>query len=130
MVELEFVNEFRDYKLKPIWPEKCTCGSLLNLHMIDGSVNKICSSVVCRKQYGVPRCCSKCNAMYDFDEITCDVCEPAVIKKAELNMRIINADKADKKINRAYKSGKINEKDWKEGIKLYKEDKESCEKQL
>lgn len=68
--------------------------------------------------------------MYTFDDITCTICEPGVIKIADLNMRIINADKAIKKINRAYKAGKINEKDWKEGIKLYKEDKEICEKQL
>jgi hypothetical protein len=68
--------------------------------------------------------------MYTFDDITCDVCEPGIIKIAELNMRIINADKAIKKINRAYKAGKMTEVDWKAGIKMYKEDKKSCEKQL
>ena len=68
--------------------------------------------------------------MYDFDQITCDNCEPEVIKIAEIHMRIINADKAIKKINRAYKSGKINEKDWKSGILMYREDKERCEKQI
>jgi hypothetical protein len=68
--------------------------------------------------------------VYTFDQIACDNCEPEVIKIAEIHMTIINSDKAIKKINRAYKSGKINEKDWKEGIKMYKEDKERCEKQI
>ncbi len=45
-------------------------------------------------------------------------------------MTIINSDKAIKKLNRAHKAGKINKKDWKDGIKLYKDDKERCEKQL
>jgi hypothetical protein len=68
--------------------------------------------------------------MYTFDDITCDVCEPWVIKIADLHMTIINSDKAIKKLNRAHKAGKINKKDWKDGIKLYKDDKERCEKQL
>ena len=45
-------------------------------------------------------------------------------------MTIINSEKALKKLNRSYKAGKINEADWKSGIKLYKEAKERCEKQL
>ena len=130
MVELEFINQFRDYKLYPIWPQKCTCGSTLNLHMTNGTVNKICTNNYCRKQYEVPRCCTKCNAMYTFDDIVCDVCEPVVIKIADLHMTIINSDKAIKKLNRSYKAGRINEKDWKSGIRLYKDDKERCEKQL
>tara|TARA_R110000796_G_scaffold14059_1_gene46172 strand:+ start:158 stop:364 length:207 start_codon:yes stop_codon:yes gene_type:complete len=68
--------------------------------------------------------------MYNFEDFICDRCEPEVIRIAELNMSVINADKALKKINRAYKAGKINEADWKSGVKLYKEDKERCEKQL
>ena len=131
MVELEFLNEFRDYKLKLKLSKKCkTCKSNLNLHMIDGSVNQICGNNFCRKQYKIKRECSKCNLVYDFDDITCKKCEVEVIRIAELNLNIINSDKALKKINRAYKAGKINEEDWKAGVLLYKETKERCERQL
>jgi len=130
MVELEFLNEFRDYKLKTVTNSKCSCGSNLNLHMVNGSVNQQCTNNYCRKQYEIKRVCNKCNLMYNFEDFICDRCEPEVIRIAELNMSVINADKALKKINRAYKAGKINEADWKSGVKLYKEDKERCEKQL
>jgi hypothetical protein len=130
MVELEFLNEFRDYKLKSVTSSRCSCGSTLNLHMVNGSVNQLCTNNFCRKQYQIKRICSKCQLMYNFEDFICDRCEPEVIRIAELNMSVINADKALKKINRAYKAGKINEADWKSGVQLYKEDKERCEKQL
>jgi hypothetical protein len=130
MVELEFLNEFRDYKLNIRYKNKCTCGSMLGLHMVNGSVNQICSNNYCRKQHDIIRICSKCHSVYEFDDINCDKCEVEVIRIAELNHNIINSDKALKKINRAYKAGKINEEDWKAGVLLYKETKERCERQL
>ena len=130
MVELEFINDFRDYKLRIKYNSNCKCGSNLNLHMINGSVNQICTDTWCRKQYGIMRICSKCKLEYCFEDIICDRCEPEVIRQAELHMTIINSEKALKKLNRSYKAGKINEADWKSGIKLYKEVKENCEKQL
>jgi hypothetical protein len=45
-------------------------------------------------------------------------------------MRIVNSNKAIKKLNRTFKAGKMNEEDWKSGILMYREDKERCEKQL
>ncbi len=98
--------------------------------MINGSINKICADNWCRKQHEVPRKCTFCGGVYTFDRITCDTCEPEVIRIADLHMRVINADKAIKKINRTYKAGKMNEEDWKSGILMYREDKERCEKQL
>ncbi len=130
MVELEDLIPHRFYKLIPQWPDRCECGSFLNLHMINGSINKICSNTWHRKQYEVPRKCTFCGSVYTFDRITCDTCEPEVIRIADLHMRVINADKAIKKINRTYKAGKMNEEDWKSGILMYREDKERCEKQL
>tara|TARA_R100000900_G_scaffold141963_1_gene123389 strand:- start:3343 stop:3735 length:393 start_codon:yes stop_codon:yes gene_type:complete len=130
MVELEFINDFRDYKLNIKYKSNCECGSTLNLHMINGSVNQICNDNHCRKQYDIRRQCSKCKLEYCFEDIVCDKCEPEVIKQAELHMTIINSEKALKKLNRSYKAGKINEADWKSGVKLYKETKERCEKQL
>tara|TARA_R110002020_G_scaffold4115_4_gene18458 strand:- start:2260 stop:2652 length:393 start_codon:yes stop_codon:yes gene_type:complete len=130
MVELEFLNEFRDYKLHIKYKNNCTCGSTLNLHMTGGSVNQQCSNNFCRKEYNIIRLCSKCQSVYDFEDIICDKCETEVIRIAELNLNIINSDKALKKINRAYKAGKINEEDWKAGVLLYKETKERCERQL
>jgi|TARA_R110000744_G_scaffold65468_1_gene134325 hypothetical protein len=130
MVELEFVNEFRDYKLKLKYSKSCTCGSNLNLHMVNSSVNQMCADRYCGKQYEIKRYCSKCKSEYDFEDITCNNCEPEIVRIAELHMNIINSDKALKKINRAYKAGKINEADWKSGVLLYKETKERCERQL
>lgn len=130
MVELEDLIPYRFYELIPQWPKQCTCGNLLNLHMVNGSLNKICSSNWCQKQYEVPRKCTFCGIEYTFDQITCDTCEPEVIRIADLHMRVMNADKAIKKINRAYKSGKLNEEDWKSSILMYREDKERCERQL
>ena len=130
MVELEFINDFRDYKLNIKYKSNCKCGSTLTLHMINGSVNQICNDNHCRKQYDIRRQCSKCKSEYCFEDIVCDKCEPEVIKQAELHMTIINSEKALKKLNRSYKAGKINEADWKSGVKLYKETKERCEKQL
>jgi hypothetical protein len=130
MVELEFVNEFRDYKLKLKYSKSCTCGSNLNLHMVNSSVNQMCADRYCAKQYEIKRYCSKCKSEYNFEDITCNNCEPEIVRIAELHMNIINSDKALKKINRAYKAGKINEADWKSGVLLYKETKERCERQL
>ena len=130
MVELEFVNEFRDYKLQLRYSKSCTCGSNLNLHMVNSSVNQICTDSYCAKQYEIKRYCSKCELEYSFEDITCDRCEPEIVRIAELHMNIINSEKAIKKINRAYKSGKIDEDDWKSGVLLYKETKERCERQL
>lgn len=130
MVELEILNDFRDYKLVLKYNNKCKCGGALNLHMINNSVNQICNDNWCRKQYKIKRQCTKCKSDYLFEDITCDRCEPEVIRQAELHMEIMNSEKALKKLNRAYKAGKINEADWKSGIKLYKETKEKCEEQL
>ena len=130
MVELEILNDFRDYKLVLRYNTNCKCGSGLNLHMKDNSVNQICNDNWCRKQYSIPRQCTKCKSEYLFEDITCDRCEPEVIRQAELHMEIMNSEKALKKINRAYKAGKINEADWKAGMSLYKETKERCEKEL
>ena len=55
MVELEFLNEFRDYKLHIKYKNKCSCGSTLNLHMTGGSVNQQCNNNFCRKQYDIIR---------------------------------------------------------------------------
>jgi hypothetical protein len=130
MVELEFLNDFRDYKLKLKYRPNCKCGSSLNLHMTNGSVNQICTDNWCRKQYNIRRECTKCELEYSFEDIVCDRCETEVIRQAELHMTILNSEKALKKLNRSYKAGKINEEDWKSGIALYKEAKERCEKQL
>ena len=48
----------------------------------------------------------------------------------DYKLHIKYKNKALKKINRAYKAGKINEEDWKAGVLLYKETKERCERQL
>jgi hypothetical protein len=65
-----------------------------------------------------------------FEDIVCDNCEKEVVRQAELHMTIMNSEKALKKLNRAYRAGKINEADWKSGVLLYKETKERCEKEL
>lgn len=130
MVELEILNDFRDYKLKVEYTSACECGSSLNLHMLDGSVNQICNNNWCRKQYEIKRKCTKCKKDYVFEDIVCDNCEKEVVRQAELHMTIMNSEKALKKLNRAYRAGKINEADWKSGVLLYKETKERCEKEL
>ncbi len=103
MVELEFINDFRDYKLNIKYKSNCECGSTLNLHMINGSVNQICNDNHCRKQYDIRRQCSKCKLEYYFEDIVCDKCEPEVIRQAELHMTIINSEKALKKLKRDLK---------------------------
>jgi hypothetical protein len=130
MLELEDINEYRFYKLKPIWRERCECGGMLWLHMIDSSVNQICRHVGCFKQYEISRRCNVCNSTYDFLDVTCDKCEPTVINLATWKTTIEECLKAIKKVNRAFKIGKLTESEWKEAIRYNQEEKERCQKSL
>ena len=147
MVELEQLNEFRFYKLEPQFPERChaeveniyskviktatptkICGGLLVLQMKDLSVNMLCKG--CRATYDIPRVCNTCNREHLFEDITCDTCEQVVIDIATLRISIAEANKAIKKVNRAFKQDLIKEKEWRAVLELNKSEVERCEKLL
>jgi hypothetical protein len=149
MVELEQLNQYRFYTLEPKFPSRCdntvdniyskvhqaspptqTCGGLLNLHMTDGSVNMRCPHVGCFKQYEIPRICSACGKETTFEDITCDICEPRVINIATWNISIAEANKAIKKVNRAFKQNLIDEKEWKTVLHINQDEIQRCEKLL
>ena len=148
MVELEELNEFRFYKLEPQFPKRCTadvsniyakvrdessyrkCGGLLCLHMKDMSVNMKCKHVGCGIEYEIPRICNSCGREHLFEDITCDTCEPKVIDIATLKVSIAEANKAIKKINRAFKQNLIDEKEWKAALQINQDEVIKCEKRL
>lgn len=130
MVELEELHQYRFYHLYPVWKPKCECGGMLWLHMTNGSVNQKCKHVGCYKEYEIPRVCTECGTNHMFEDITCDNCEPKVINIATWKVSIDEGEKAIKKINRAFKNGKISESDWKAAIKLNEEEIQRCQKSL
>jgi len=149
MVELEQLNEYRFYSLKPVFNNKCTktvdniynrvdpsqpktktCNSLLWLHMKDASVNLVCTNNTCRSEYDIVRVCTTCNKEHMFEDVTCDNCEKHVIDITTWNVSIEECTKAIKKINRAFKKDIIKEEEWKTALKIQTDELESCERAL
>lgn len=149
MVELETLNEYRFYKLEAQFPQRCgntidniyskvdanvpktrECFGHLTLQMIDMSVNMICPHVDCRTQYEIPRVCNTCGLATSFEDTTCDTCEPRVIDIATWSISIAEANKAIKKINRAFKQDLIEEKEWKSVLAVNQDEILRCEKLL
>lgn len=137
MVELEQLTEFRFYKLKPQWQQRCvtefgsnTCNGYLWMFRTDGSIKLRCNHVGCLSEYLVPKFCTNCNKEYKFDDLNCDNCEPLVIQTAQYYLRIEESSKQIKKINKHYKAGDMNEKDWKNALELNRVEEESCRKRL
>ena len=142
MVEIEDLTQFRFYKLKPQWQKKCIniiyedeigqkfCNGYLWMFRTNGSIKLRCNHVDCRSEYLIPRICSNCNAEYKFDSLTCDNCEPLVIQTAQYHLRIEESVKHVKKINKHYRAGDINEKDWKNALELNRIEEDSCIKRL
>lgn len=147
MVELEALNEYRFYKLEPYFPNLCTniveniyakvdktvsttriCGGHLWLHMKVMSVNSICK--VCKAEYEIPRVCTSCNKEHLFEDITCDNCEQVVINITTLYVSIAEANKAIKKVNRAFKQNLIEEKEWRMVLVINQDEVERCQKLL
>ena len=148
MVELEILNEYRFYKLKAIFPQRCQnlvddiymkfdpriglkiCYGLLNLNMKEHSINMICPHVDCHTEYEITRKCSVCGLETLFEDTTCDNCEPRVIDIATWKVSIAEANKAIKKINRAFKKDLIDEQSWKSILQLNQDEVTRCEKLL
>lgn len=153
MVELEELTENRFYKLIPLWPQRChnlvddiydleppnvesyerkkrVCNGLLWLHMKDASINLICKHVDCREQYEVFRFCDFCGKKHYFEDTTCDNCEPIVINVTTWKISIDEANKAIKKINRAFKQGVIDEKEWRNVLNIQKDEIAKCQQNL
>ncbi len=142
MVELEQLNQYRFYTLEPKFLSKCTniveniyerktggtrtCNSLLNLNMIDGSVNMRCPQLDCQKQYDIPRVCTACGREHLFDDLTCDTCEPVVINITTWKVSVEECKKAIKKINRAFKQDIIKDAEWKISIRIQEEEMNRC----
>lgn len=144
IVELEALNEFRFYKLEPHFPNLCTniveniyakvdktvsttrvCGGHLWLHMKAMSVNTICKS--CKTEYEIPRVCTSCHKEHLFEDIACDNCEQIVIDITTLHVSIAEANKAIKKVNRAFKQNLIEEKEWKTVLQINQDEVIRCE---
>jgi len=148
MIELEKLNEYRFYKLESKFPSRCynivenayfkvghhdptrVCNGLLNLHMVDGSINMRCPHVDCNKEYEIPRICSACGRVTTFEDVTCDTCEPRVIDIATWYIAIAEANKAIKKVNRAFKQNLILEDEWKTVLHINQDEVIRCEKLL
>lgn len=148
MVELEQLNQYRFYTLKPTFPLRCdamveniyskvmtvskeiVCNGMLKLHMIDDSIRMICSQNDCRQQYDIPRTCTNCDRQTVFEDITCDTCEPIVINITTWNVSIDECNKAIKKINRAFKQNIITEEEWRNSLKIQKDELLKCQKDL
>lgn len=143
MVELEDLTVNRFYKLIPTWPTRCInsvddiytknkreCNGLLWLHMKDASINLRCRHVGCGKQYEVFRFCNFCDKKHYFDDTTCDNCEPIVINITTWKVSVDEANKAIKKVNRAFKQGVIDEKEWRNVINIQKDEIAKCQQNL
>lgn len=148
MVELEELTEFRFYKLEPQYQQRCTnlvsdiyaeqagnnlereCGGLLWLNMKASSVVLKCKHVGCFAEYDIPRICNSCGLVTEFNDVTCNNCEPIVINIATWKVSIAEGEKAIKKINRAFKQNLIPEDEWRNAIKIQSEEIEKCQKSL
>ena len=148
MVELEDIAQFRFYKLECVFVKRCFrqveniytktrgdkveshqyCNGLLNLHMIDSSINLICPH--CRAQYDIIRICNKCGKHHMFEDMTCDNCEPIVINITTWKVSIEEANKTIKKVNRAFKKGVIDEAEWKNVLNIQKDEIKVCQENL
>ena len=96
--------------------------------MKDLSVNMLCKH--CRATYDIPRVCNHCHRAHLFEDITCDTCEQVVIDIATLNISIAEANKAIKKVNRAFKQNLIEEKEWRTVLAINQDEVKRCEKLL
>jgi len=131
MVELEELNDYRFYKLKPVWLKWCECGGLLWLHMKNGGgINQGCKHVGCGREYEVARECTYCGTKHDFDDVTCDNCEQTVIDYTTWKVAIDECGKAIKKINRQYKLGVLSEGDWISSTEINQREIKECQKSL
>jgi DNA repair exonuclease SbcCD ATPase subunit len=145
-IELEDLNDYRFYKLEIDSSQRCDgyvanvydtkdklprkCNGMLWLYRHNGTIYKRCRHTDCLKVHEIKKKCSHCGTEHDFEDITCDKCESDVIHLASYKVNIDESEKAIKKINRAYKVGKISEEDWKSAIKLNKQEIENCQKGL
>jgi len=143
-VEYEQLNQYRFYKLEPIFQERCTnfvddmynkdtqrlCGGSLWLNMKAGSVNLRCKHSDCFKEYDIIRVCSACGRQHIFEDITCDTCEPHVINITTWKVSIEECNKAIKKINRAFKQDLIKEEEWEISLKIQTDERAKCELEL
>lgn len=153
MDDLEALNENRFYRLIPNWQQRCTnlvddiydleehsdtgflrskkpCNGLLWMNIKNSSINLKCRHVECGAEYEVFRNCNFCGKKHYFDDVTCDNCEPVVINITTWRVSIDEGTKAIKKVNRAFKQGLIDEKEWKNVIGLQKDEIERCQKNL
>lgn len=132
MVELEDTNQFRFYKLKPLWRQRCVpeCNGLLHMHMKNSSINLICMHTDCFREFEVKKYCTYCGKEHLFEDLTCDNCEPIVINITSWKVSIEECEKAEKKLNRAYKNNMISEEEWKNAKKFNIDERERCQKEL
>lgn len=129
-IELEDLNDFRFYALKIKWKRRCTCGGHLKMFRDKGTIFEICPQPDCRKIYDITRECSYCERKHEFEDITCDTCEKKVINITTAKVTIEECSKAIKKINRAYKNGLLEERDWRDALNINQEEKDLCIKSL
>ncbi len=106
------------------------CHGLLNLNMTEGSINMKCPHVECHTEYEITRVCNKCGLQTTFEDNTCDTCEPRVIDIATWSISIAEANKAIKKVNRAFKQDLINEAEWKSVLEVNRDEIVRCESLL
>ena len=95
-----------------------------------GTILERCPHPDCNKTYDIFRECSYCGRKHEFEDITCDTCENKVINITTAKVTIEECSKAIKKINRAYKNGLLEEKDWKDALNINQEEKDLCQKSL
>ena len=127
MVELEDLVIRRDYKLKPLLRDGCTCGNPLGLIQTQGTLKLICRDNYCRKIYLIKRRCTYCGATYEYDDMECTVCDIEIEKLTDAEVSVDKNYKLIRRSKRKVKEGKLTQKECEDIIKQAEKEIEVCE---
>ena len=126
MAELEDLVVRRDYKIKPLLRDRCTCGSTLGLLQAEATIKQMCKDNYCRKIYPIKRRCTYCWATYEYDDMECTVCDVEIEKLTDAEVSVDKNYKLIRRSKRKVKEGKLTQKECEDTVKQAEKEIKIC----
>jgi hypothetical protein len=117
VAELEDLVTRRDYKIKPLLRDNCTCGRTLGLLQSEATIKQMCKDNYCRKIYLIKRKCTFCGAIYEYDDMECTVCDVEIEKLTDAEVSVDKNYKLIRRSKRKVKEGKLTQNECEDIIK-------------
>ena len=130
MAELEDLVVRRDYKIKPLVRDRCSCGSTLGLLQSQATIKQMCKDNYCRKIYPIKRRCTFCGSPYEYDDLDCIICDVEIEKLTDAEVSLEKNQKLIRRSKRKVKEGKLTQKECDDIIKQAEKEIKICEEKV